>query len=190
MYCTNCGKKIPDGSRFCPECGAELNVSSSLPSFQTPKVNETNQKPIGTTGSSIMKYSRWILLASAALVLIAGFLPVLSISSFIGDSEHYSIMYFARNSVTEVVIMFTLAEIFAGLTLLSEILRSMEQIAPVTGIITFGLTLVYFVVLYQTVTKDYIFASSSVGAGPIMMLIFSIVLLIFGILDLVQRKKA
>ena len=25
MYCENCGKKIPDGSKFCPECGAPVH---------------------------------------------------------------------------------------------------------------------------------------------------------------------
>lgn len=24
MYCPNCGKEIPDNSRFCPECGKEI----------------------------------------------------------------------------------------------------------------------------------------------------------------------
>ena len=23
MFCTNCGKQIPDDARFCPECGAQ-----------------------------------------------------------------------------------------------------------------------------------------------------------------------
>lgn len=23
MYCPNCGKELPEGSRFCPSCGKE-----------------------------------------------------------------------------------------------------------------------------------------------------------------------
>ncbi|MBR5115245.1 MAG: zinc ribbon domain-containing protein [Oscillospiraceae bacterium] len=26
MFCTNCGKQIPEGSRFCTNCGAKLNI--------------------------------------------------------------------------------------------------------------------------------------------------------------------
>ena len=24
MYCSKCGYKVPDGSKFCPNCGAKL----------------------------------------------------------------------------------------------------------------------------------------------------------------------
>ena len=29
MFCTNCGSQIPDGSAFCPECGAKLTAPAS-----------------------------------------------------------------------------------------------------------------------------------------------------------------
>lgn len=32
MYCSSCGKGIPDGSAFCPECGTQLN--GTMPSTQ------------------------------------------------------------------------------------------------------------------------------------------------------------
>lgn len=28
MFCTNCGKEIPDGSEFCPNCGNQIGNSS------------------------------------------------------------------------------------------------------------------------------------------------------------------
>lgn len=43
MYCTKCGKQIPDGSSFCPSCGATQNnstitlTSNSEPSSSTKK---------------------------------------------------------------------------------------------------------------------------------------------------------
>ena len=32
-YCENCGKEIPDGSSFCPECGSHQTVISTKSSF-------------------------------------------------------------------------------------------------------------------------------------------------------------
>ena len=31
MFCSNCGKQIPDGSAFCPECGATLGGAQAAP---------------------------------------------------------------------------------------------------------------------------------------------------------------
>ncbi len=28
MFCSNCGKQVPDGTRFCPECGKEIGGSA------------------------------------------------------------------------------------------------------------------------------------------------------------------
>lgn len=33
-YCTNCGKQVPDGAKFCPACGS--SVSESMPTSDTP----------------------------------------------------------------------------------------------------------------------------------------------------------
>ncbi len=29
MFCTKCGKSIPDGAKFCPECGAAVNAANN-----------------------------------------------------------------------------------------------------------------------------------------------------------------
>lgn len=34
MFCHQCGTKLPDGSRFCPMCGAEASTASSTPKNQ------------------------------------------------------------------------------------------------------------------------------------------------------------
>lgn len=42
MYCTCCGKEIPSGCNFCPECGAQLNMNIKRGS------DDTNTSLIGT----------------------------------------------------------------------------------------------------------------------------------------------
>jgi uncharacterized membrane protein YvbJ len=29
MFCTNCGAKIKPGTRFCPQCGADLSAMAA-----------------------------------------------------------------------------------------------------------------------------------------------------------------
>ena len=41
MFCSNCGKQIPDGSKFCPYCGAPVMKIVSETSLKQAK-----EKPI------------------------------------------------------------------------------------------------------------------------------------------------
>ena len=41
MYCPNCGKEIPDGSKFCPYCGTKIISSNSSKEID---INEKEQK--------------------------------------------------------------------------------------------------------------------------------------------------
>lgn len=45
MYCIECGKQIPDNSKFCPACGRKQNERETL-------INETIVKKIIDTGDS------------------------------------------------------------------------------------------------------------------------------------------
>ena len=29
MFCTNCGKQVPNGAQFCPHCGAAMNSNGA-----------------------------------------------------------------------------------------------------------------------------------------------------------------
>ncbi len=35
MFCKNCGKEIPDGTKFCPNCGGEVSGSSNVSTQQS-----------------------------------------------------------------------------------------------------------------------------------------------------------
>lgn len=41
MYCNNCGKEIPNGSTFCPECGKETSKPAAS-GLVCPKCGSTN----------------------------------------------------------------------------------------------------------------------------------------------------
>lgn len=45
MYCTNCGKKISDNSRFCEHCGSSVSMEEDLPkSQQEPQWSATQSR--------------------------------------------------------------------------------------------------------------------------------------------------
>ena len=53
MYCKNCGKEIPEGVRFCPECGADQEAASQNGPANT--ASESNDHAMG-----IVAYITWI----------------------------------------------------------------------------------------------------------------------------------
>lgn len=186
MFCTNCGKKIPDGSKFCPECGAKLNVNSA-PSYQSSKVNENNQRPVGTS-VSISEYSRWIITGSVVLMFIGLFLPVAKVSVFgISESAHLSDFELSDTGDLVSVIFLILAIVAGVISLIAEFKPALKKYSKFTSIGSFVLALIYYLTIKNQI-KDY-YGIASIGAGTILILIGSIVLLVFGILDLVQKKQ-
>lgn len=65
MFCQKCGKELPNGSSFCPYCGAHTNISSSNSSFSyyANKINEESRK-----------YNVWAIVGFAVAVF-SFFLP-------------------------------------------------------------------------------------------------------------------
>jgi TM2 domain-containing membrane protein YozV len=44
MFCPNCGRQIPDGSKFCPYCGASLEGESGVSQIQGVLSEEERKK--------------------------------------------------------------------------------------------------------------------------------------------------
>ena len=56
MYCKNCGKQIEDGTKFCPECGADQGGTTVT---QQPVINIFNETKPG--GSDKNKWIAFLL---------------------------------------------------------------------------------------------------------------------------------
>lgn len=77
MFCGNCGKQLPEGSKFCKYCGA----STGAPVVSTNSFEGTNSQPIG------------LLIVMAILtvyVAIGGLRPIASVGAF-GYEQTFSI---------------------------------------------------------------------------------------------------
>lgn len=87
MFCPNCGKQIPDGSKFCPECGSTLDAAGggSVPpvssgttssydslgtSYQTPP---TMVEPNGPAGKPSKKKHGGIIALAVVVVIVVIF---------------------------------------------------------------------------------------------------------------------
>ena len=49
MFCPNCGKQIPDGSKFCPYCGAKIEI------VEVTKPDSKKYSVQGNAGSRVVK---------------------------------------------------------------------------------------------------------------------------------------
>lgn len=59
MYCKNCGKQIPDDSKFCPNCGHKLQETK----FQETNVsNRTDNDSVGATIIGTISKHKYIAL--------------------------------------------------------------------------------------------------------------------------------
>lgn len=187
MFCSNCGTQIPDGSKFCPECGAKLNVSSQAPSFQTPKVNEAYQRPVGTSGTSVMDYTKWFMIAAVILMFIGLALPVAKIT-FLGMSESAHISDFDPSDSEDLpaIILLVLTMIAAVVAVVFQFLPKFRKYGNYTSIGTFALAVIYCIAVKNLISE---FGEiGKLGSGSILILIGSVVLLVFGILDLRREK--
>ena len=45
MFCSNCGKQIPDNTKFCNHCGAQQTVSSQPAATSYIEAEQQEQKP-------------------------------------------------------------------------------------------------------------------------------------------------
>lgn len=61
MFCIKCGKEIPDGAKFCPSCGQEVNGKVE------EKVEKKSEKNIWKQGNKLPIWKK-ILIVSASLV--------------------------------------------------------------------------------------------------------------------------
>lgn len=48
MFCKNCGKQIPDGSKYCPSCGADQGYQATYvpktTSYQDPNISKCSRR--------------------------------------------------------------------------------------------------------------------------------------------------
>ena len=55
MFCTNCGNKLPEGSRFCPNCGARILTEITAAAAETAEALESAEEAVAERVEEIME---------------------------------------------------------------------------------------------------------------------------------------
>ncbi len=87
MFCTKCGKDLPEGSKFCTSCGSEVKGASTPVEGALPTASPTAGIYPTVLTAARSKKSRWPLIAGSglALLLVLAIVLVLALVVFKGE---------------------------------------------------------------------------------------------------------
>lgn len=121
MYCSNCGKPIPDGSRACPYCGAPSGGFAPFTAYQS-NITEDNipdeWKPISMWG-----YFGYEILFSIPLIGL-----ILLIVFSVGGTKNRNLRNFARSYfcflIVAIIVIAIILAVTSTSTFFTDILRA------------------------------------------------------------------
>ena len=124
MYCSNCGKPLPDGSRACPYCGAPSGGFAPFTAYQPniPNITEDNipdeWKPISMWG-----YFGYEILFSIPLIGL-----ILLIVFSVGGTKNRNLRNFARSYfcflIVAIIVIAIILAVTSTSTFFTDILRA------------------------------------------------------------------
>lgn len=93
MYCFKCGHQIPNGSKFCPDCGAQLN--NEVPEIKkdfTLKASELQPSKKDSSKVALLTTAAVVLVLIAAIIaIVGGFSKKGNISANVPDDNQTNI---------------------------------------------------------------------------------------------------
>ena len=81
MYCTNCGKELPENSKFCNYCGGSQQVVEVTQEKEVPQ--STIDKQSAVKNDSFLKFAKIFFVIAPFISLIFLFCTIVTISKFI-----------------------------------------------------------------------------------------------------------
>jgi len=95
MICPNCGKEVPDGSKFCPYCGAKLegNVTSQSSQKGSIPSNEYLASQKTSSGGGYFSFRTMITPIIVKLLYVIGMIAI-TIEGFVTMFSRRGISYF------------------------------------------------------------------------------------------------
>ena len=146
MFCTKCGAQIPDGTTFCPQCGAKLNAAPAparqpapapapaqapQPAPQPAPAPKPKKKFTGNKVNMLLVIAMFI--SAATEFWVASIILLVAIAVFVKDK------WTIRNAVQPFAVG-------AVMTICSWIVKLLDGTAVVTFIPVFGRVLHYILI--------------------------------------------
>src|SRR5947207_7424335 len=78
MYCNECGQTLPDGSRFCNKCGANIGVASSSSDGPVAVATYADEHEVFTLRPTMIFVMVRYIVAALVVIATAALMGVLS----------------------------------------------------------------------------------------------------------------
>ncbi len=176
MFCSKCGKEVPNDSKFCSSCGAQINNIQVSP---IRNISSLNVKQINFDTKTII-----FLVISVVMLLSMLILPTFKLNTYtislLGDN------YMSSSSTRDIIntlsrIAFILMSATTIATTIFHITKKMKLsfiLSCVNGGILF-LYIVYVPTIWLRIRGD---RTAIIGAGTVLCILCSIALIILSLL--------
>lgn len=135
MYCSRCGKKTPDGARFCSNCGADLSGQAGAPSAGRAWAAPP---PVNYAAPQARRRRRGpLVLILCALVLVAGI--AVAAVLFFGRDGYAGNYQYQKDSI-----MMNVPESHAGYADFGELIRADGTRVPVDPMLINDSAAIYY----------------------------------------------
>ena len=186
IYCLNCGKGIPDESKFCTFCGTPTPVvHPEQPNLATPP--PTFRQPVDVSSSTVYtgkpknEFYKNVGFWGALITLVGFFLPYVNTND---ASFYYLVTDFAPD--TPALYMYLVFPVSAAILVLQAItgalpkfLIAIFKVLPVLLLILFAVSISQNSSTFGFMGNDLESVLSNIGVGLYMTVIGTILMLFF-----------
>ncbi|WP_455136446.1 zinc-ribbon domain-containing protein [Thermophilibacter sp.] len=151
MFCPNCGNQLPDGSRFCPSCGAAVGATEPAaggPATPAPTPTPATPFDASTPGTALAtpapapsmrwyKFIIWFQLFASALINAANAIMLFGGLHYQGASRYVYALFDGLQAVDIVFGILYVALIVAAVVVRQE-LAKFRRDAPLHYLIVVG----------------------------------------------------
>jgi hypothetical protein len=193
IYCLNCGKGIPDQSKFCTFCGTPVPVvDPEKPNVAEPQ--PTYRQPMNVNATAKNEFYKNVGFWGAVITLVGFFLPYENINYL---SLYNLIIEYSRESTAMYLyLIFPVSAIILIIQALSGALpKFLIVIFKILPVLLLILVLAAIAIIgssflnkgYQLNNNDIGFALSSIGVGVYMTIVGIILMLFFRTTKVVSK---
>lgn len=188
MFCYKCGTQIPDNSKFCSNCGAQISNPQSVPQRMMNSFN-INSLKIDTKFDT---KTIICFIVAAVMLLSMLVLPMFTVKSsqtisLLGDN------YFANKSIqTTINTLSRIAFIFllaATAAIVVFRISKKTRYSFISSCVNGGILFLYIGSIVNAWTTTYSEAPITPGAGTVLCLGCSIALFVLSFLEFKKEKE-